>query len=239
MYITAQRVAELHGPKYGINGFLYLHGDTELARTNDGRPDIEKIAAHPPGERAESIESLRPGNNGVHSYLDVGVSDERSTEAIESALAEFSTFVPTKIGNSYRATETVHDVGLRVYLSNQALLPPELEFQSLAETVLQLLANHRRDQSHTSLRITLDETPDEWRFWSLSGDDEPSGPPASSRGRVLTIDRDTLQSYEETRGSFFPVAAESLFGMNSQELIENGGVEIVNANDEGLIWRGP
>jgi hypothetical protein len=240
MYLTAQRVAQIEGPHYGINGFLFLHGDAELPVDTDGDPDLESIATNPPDEAVSAIESLPPGGNGVLSYLDVAAPDDCSTEKLKQALQQLEAFVPTRVDDSpFVDTECFGGVAVRIHLSTRTPLSPALEYRSLRESVLALLSDQRADLSHTSLRMSLEKAEDEWRFRPLTTDVELPGSPGSSNGHLLAVDHETLEAFERTRGSFFPAAAESIFGMDPEQLLEHGGVEIVGDRSGELVWRGP
>ncbi len=240
MYLTAQRVAQIDGPHYGINGFLFLHGEAVLPVDPDGDPDLESIATNPPDEAVSVVESLPPGGNGVLSYLDVAAPDDCATETLKRTLEQLRSFVPTRVDNSpFVDTECFDGVAVRIHLSSRTPLSPALEYRSLRESVLALLSDQRRDLSHTSLRMSLEKTEDEWRFRPLTTGVELPGPPGPSNGHLLAVDHETLEAFERTRGSFFPAAAEAIFGMDPEQLLEHGGVEIVGDGSGDLVWRGP
>ncbi len=70
-------------------------------------------------------------------------------------------------------------------------------------------------------------------------DIELPGPPGSTARTTLTIDHDTLDAFEQFRGPIFPVVAEAIFDMNTDELLDHGGVDIIDADTEDIVWRGP
>ncbi len=231
MYVTAQRVYRIEGRhRQGINGFLYPHEDREIAHTDSGQPDVEAVAEHPPGEPAERIYSLKPGGNGVLSYLDVTCPDDTSLDRLRAAFSRFDDVVPREIGEyTFEHTEIFEGIGVRIYLSPRTILSPDLEYRSLSETVIRLIAMYR-GMDVSTLRINRDKIEDTWQFRRLTGKPDD---------RAITIDRETRRAFEHTGGSVYSMVAENLFDRTPEQLLEHGGVEVMDVHSGDIIWRGP
>jgi hypothetical protein len=156
------------------------------------------------------------------------------------AFDSFEDYVPQDRSEyAFEHAETIDQIGLRLYLSPHGPLAPDAEYASLRETLLQLLAAHRGDASHETLRIARHRDANTWRFRPLSPDLEPPGSPDSTTATTISIDDDTLEAFERHRGPLYPAVAEAIFDMHTDELLAHGGVEIVDADSEHLVWRGP
>ncbi len=240
MYVTAHRVYEIkRRHRQGINGFLYPHENHDITYTDSGQPDVGAIADHPPGDPAEQLYSLTPGGNGVLSYLDVTSPDDTTIHKLRKAFSQFDDVVPRERGEyPFEHTEAFDEVGIRVYLSPRTILSPDLEYRSLSETVIRLIAKHRGEDAST-LQIQKDELEDTWKFLPLTTEFAFSSPSGGSGDAAITIDRDTRHAFEHTGGSIYPMVAENLFDMLPEQLIERGGVEVLDAHSGDIIWRGP
>lgn len=240
MYVTAQRVHDLQRRHLqGINGFLYPHENLDIPQTDANRPDVEAVATHPPGDPAEQLYSLTPGGNGVLSYLDIACPDDLPLDELRAAFSQFDDIVPReKTDYPFQHTEAVERVGIRVYLSPRTILSPDLEYRTLSQTVLRLLAIHRGLDLST-LRIQKDLLEDTWRFLPLTTEYAISSPCGEPADIAITIDRDTRHAFEHTGGSIYPMVAENLFDMTPERLIEHGGVEVIDGESGDIIWRGP
>lgn len=242
MYLTAQRVGgRFEGRiRQGINAYLYLHVDRSLPQTPEGAIDIASVADAPPGDRVEGIESVTPGGNRVFSYLDVAGEDEIAIDELRRALERFEEHVPrTSLDVRFEETGRIGDVSVGIYLSEQIGLKPEFEYRSLCESVLRLLAIHRGDDSRNVLRFTEERGDGEWIFRPLSTGLDVPGLSAREHDIQVRVDDETLKAFEGKWGSIYPVLAESIFGMGIAELLEHGGVELVDPAEDGIRWRGP
>ncbi len=240
MYVTAQRVSQLEGAARGLNAFLYLHGERELSHNEAGVVDVDAVAGQPPGDPVSEILSVSPGGNRVLSYLDIACDDGIGTQVLAQALERFEDFVPRQRNDwLFEDMETIESIGIRLYLSPHITLAPVVEYRSLCQTAMRSIDLHRGNDSQSVLQINMERGVGERRFRPLPTEFELPGPPDHTEGVPVTIDDKTLMAFEASRGSLYPVLAESIFGLGAEELLKHGGVEIIDVGTRNIIWRGP
>jgi hypothetical protein len=81
MYVAAQRVCS-PGGALGINAFVFLHGEGEIAGVSWSCPDVDVIAEQHPGTLVVQRVEQPSGGNEVLSYLDVAAPDAIGVERL-------------------------------------------------------------------------------------------------------------------------------------------------------------
>jgi hypothetical protein len=214
-YLAAQRVRHGSG-NVGINSYVYRV-----------EPDLSTLWSsidQSPGTLISSRSEVEPGFNAVLSYLDVVVADAaighlpEAFESIDGAIAMAN--LPL--------TRSVHGIEIRfgavIGLSGE---PARLEFHALARALEAILASDSAAAvARPKIRLTR----------RIEGSKHVFGREGGSIS--ITVDTDMAFDFKQAHGdSIVPYVAEALTGMSLHELLQAGGVDIVD--DRGqlvLTW---
>jgi len=239
MYLTAQRVRNLSG-KMGINVLLHRHGAQDIPGMSWQDPDVELVAESFPGSVVAQNLEIPPGKNHVMSYLDVVTDDSVEAEHISRVLDQVEGQLHD---HAPPLTCCVEAVGVRFTLELGLEGYEDEEFKALKAASLQLLKSPVSDSwlAREPLTINVTVSDREVRFAldresaaRLLEKHPPALPP-----RSITVEHETRCDFERLYADVIPHIILALTGLRLEDVIQLGGVRLVEAPTGSTIREWP
>ena len=242
MYLTSHRVRTANG-RVGINAFLHEHG-SRLDDLSHALMNVEKN----PGKLVAAACEVPPMGNSVLSYLDVIIQDNADERILDqtkkTAWLEISKEpdkMPVRIQSPssivqfarnisrHRSGEHLEDYGplwdklLSVFRDRPR--PPWFGAQPITILLTEVSG------AETARRYSVDDCSFS-RLQKIHG--------AKWLRRTLTVELETLFSFEEYHGDINPTVVSALTDLRLDKIVEMGGIRIARKDTPDItIWQWP